>query len=135
MVQGKDSPARARPLLSAPRSGSGQDHRVQRLETAELVETFLASRRSCAPETRWHDRQVLRRFQRAFPTLPWDPGQVARFLLELPQIPRPGWGLGVMSMRSYHKVLRTFYAWARAEREPRLPTLPSESFGRRQRRR
>lgn len=121
MVQGREGMFRARPL-------------IQRLETAELVEAFLASRKACAPRTRRQYRYVLRRFHRAFASLPWDPGLVVDYLLGLPQVRRPSWGLGVMSLRSHHKVLRTFYAWARAERESRLPALPRESFGRKPRR-
>ena len=122
MVHGQGGPVKARPL-------------IQRLNTAELVEAFIASRHDCLTETRRHYRQVLRRFERVHSEFPWNPGEIIRFLLELPQLPRPRWGLGVMTMRDYYKVLRSFYAWAKAERDPLLPLLPYESFGRKPRRR
>lgn len=105
------------------------------VDAAQALAGFLDTKRSLAPETRWHYRQVLVPFVRRFPELPWKVQTIIDYLFDLPQRRRPsGRKLDLMSLRSYYKTIRTFYAWVKENREPKFPRLPYYTFWRKPRR-
>lgn len=102
-------------------------------QTQDAVDAFLAEFAGLAPATVWHYTSVLGPFAADNPELPRDPEVVVRWVSRLPRL----YGrraLGVMTRRSYYKVMRLFYSWVKTRMDLSLPTLPYEGFGRRRRR-